>query len=1172
MLLLALSLAGLRDTAAPVLALEQPAYCGIEEHVHTAACPEHCLQPLHSHSRNCYLVLLEENDINVLLSHVTSDTDNSLQEIITDRLETVLPPQPAPPPVQQSEAPTLQQPPTALPDLTEVDISTLNKTPASVEEPRGIVFNENLYLASALQSGPTDLALPETEEEQETTQVVVTVEEEESLSTLAVGDNPSTSSRRVNFYVYLDGKWTSIGYSSFDSYRNSWYYGARMSTSTMVNFINTQLGTSLSYTSFSLKYATSASASSWSDASISSQYTTFGTNYGQQNTARQAKYVRIVDSSGDPIPFFTVKFIDLGGNTTTRYVQGGQTVTMPTTGYDAVWSDGTTDYAEGQAVEINSTKTFTARENTGQIRIVYDVNFPTVSSVTVSTKPTLYGTANTTVTDTVALDSSTIIRNVSQQEVMGKVNNNSTNLSRIIRFSGWRISGTDTILSANSHISFQELQNYAGGSRLVLEGVWETLAVQTASFFVRYDSVAVDTNGNITSQDSNRYTPEIFATHVGGEDAKTLDYNALHAKYNIADVSADNSYTADQAIRALYGEQPGIWLQSFPTDEYIFSQLKQYAQYLQVDGQPVNVDDLNDNTYTIRWYVFKCQSDAWHIDGRLVKKEGLMHVAKSFAGNKTAVEQAKEDFYIVAANEDGDNRYVMTLDAVANPRTHPAYASGSKYITPTSYDAASDRYLWQLDGITYGELWTLTENPHPADATFSTHSDWRVVDIFNLQNKVGTGRTVEVSGVTYATDAGTPEVLRVEFTNVYHNSDAIIIKKEDARTGNPLAGATFQLVQNGEPLHFSYNAETNQYFYDSTGGITELAGSDTGYYEIVVSGFSYDNGDIVVQELVPPPGYTPVENVIIGYKDDGTVGILSQSPMATYDAGLLVVQNTTESTSVTVRKSWLCPESDWTDVTVQLLANDGLVSYLVPGVEPEMTLTAANAYTATWNDLPIYANGQRIVWSVREVKIGAESCKPDYTFANWIVDYSDPIYTTDASGVIVNTAFTIENDTRRTLLRLTKTNLGGGLRLADATFTLQHLLPNGSGGYTVDPSFTARTMTTGSEGTLTFDNLLYGYYKLTEIQAPGGYVLLADPIYLTITESGNVVVDAHAYAESGNAAYSIAVRNQPQLPLPATGGAGGTASAISGWLLSLGAIGALALPYRKRKRGERSDE
>jgi len=155
------------------------------------------------------------------------------------------------------------------------------------------------------------------------------------------------------------------------------------------------------------------------------------------------------------------------------------------------------------------------------------------------------------------------------------------------------------------------------------------------------------------------------------------------------------------------------------------------------------------------------------------------------------------------------------------------------------------------------------------------------------------------------------------------------------------------------------------------------------------------------------------------------------------------------------------------------------------------------------------------------------------------MEYADPVYTYSDTGAVTNTSFTIRNDTRRTLLRVNKTNLSGAFRLEGAVFTLQHLIPDGSG-YTEDPTFALRTQTTGADGTLTFDNLKYGYYRLVETVPPRGYEELPDPIYLTIQEDGTVLVDSHIYAESGSAAYSVVVRNRSMAPLPDTGG-GGTA-------------------------------
>ena len=281
--------------------------------------------------------------------------------------------------------------------------------------------------------------------------------------------------------------------------------------------------------------------------------------------------------------------------------------------------------------------------------------------------------------------------------------------------------------------------------------------------------------------------------------------------------------------------------------------------------------------------------------------------------------------------------------------------------------------------------------------------------------------------------------------------------------------------------------------------------------------------------------------------------------MASYDNGLLRIRNTTDSTAVSVEKQWLCPEEEWQPVTVQLLANGQPVNLLIPGVEPSVELNSENQYTSVWEGLPRYANGAEIVWSVRETRIGSEDCLSNFTFANWLVDYGAPTYTYDDTGRLTNTAFTIRNDTRRTMLRLIKTNLGGGIRLQGAEFRLERLI-----GGEPDPEFAARTMTTGSDGTLTFDNLKYGDYRLTELRPPPGYFPLEEAIYLTIQENGTVEVQGHPYAMAGATAFSIQVLNQPEVPLPLTGGAGTGGSIAAGLLLMAAAAGGALLSKRRR--------
>ncbi len=1117
------------------VALEQEIRCGIEEHTHNDSCYNGdfliCDKPAHTHDGNCYIVLLKENDINNILTLLGNSESHSLENVITDTMSSVL--------TFNANLNSADSGSSEVVPLSQDRVAEFNNTISNEDELPDIVLNENINTVSTLAVG-------DTEEEPQTN----------ATTTFNIQADPNTSNYHANFYLYLDEKWTCIGSLEFTTQRNGTRYNSVLPTADILELVNGALGTDYAYNSFDIAVASSLNGSySKTNIGMASVTTTIG--YRQQNTtARATKYVRLIPEGGSAtstaFAFYTVEYIYPDGTTVTNYVRSGTTVKLPSGNYE--WSDGNNTYSSEQAVTITKKTTFEARllGPPTYININYDVAFPTVSGVTVSTKPTIAGLATTTVKDEYTENSEVTIRNVSQHSVQGTVNGNSTGLTRVIQFRGWKVGNTDTIIQPNTKLVWEELIKYSNNTTsLNLTAVWEYDAKQTATFFIRFDSVAVDTEGNITGQDSNKYTKQIFAAYVGGVDT-SLNTNNLQSKYGIADTTSDNSYGADQEIRALYGERTdGVWLSAFPSDAFVFEQLVQYANtgYLSVDGVPVKAEDLNSREYAIRWYVFKSQDDAWHIDGKLVKKVGLIHVYKTFAGNKELIAEAKSDFYIDATDVSTGVNTVLNLNNYA------------------SYDAANDKYMWEITDVDYGEYWEITEHPHQfndSSVAFSVFSEYTVMDAHGDQSISGTGTSLSVKGMTYALDEGVDEVLRAEFTNIYNRSDSIIIKKQDSLTGVSIGGAVFRLYQNGSPLKFTYNSSTDRYEYaPETGTITNLEGNVNGYYEICIEDFSYDIGPITIREITAPTGYTPIGDIEIGYTDDeGTVGILSgNSELIRYMSGVLIVGNSTDSSSVTVKKSWECNESEWQDVTVQLLANGKLVTMVIAGVEPQAVLNADNNWTYTWENLPVYVNGTKIAWSVKETAIGSEMAKADGSFVNWLVSYGLPIISTDENGD-ENTLLTVINTTKRVLLRLTKTNLWKTEQLTGATFLLEAVDANGN----VLPNEVAKTATTGDAGTLIFDNLKCGVrYRLTETQAPNGYLEMSEYIYFTINEDGTVSVEDSFYAEAGTTAYNLVVKNGMIVDLPESGGIGTSMFYAIGLMLIAIAAGIYIYHLRKRR-------
>jgi len=1291
-----LSLISIRGAFVSTVALEQTARCGAAEHRHSAACYEDnrlcCTRAEHIHNRNCYLVLLKDNDINDLLSHIDSDKSHSLETLILRTVDTAIlynedlylaeqmasggtgsvflsnvstntaveepavstpeaPGDPAPEDPGgssqiESSASNLVSPPASTPESVQgLDISELNETISEKQIEPNIVLNENLYNASALSGATGNAAvLPNP------------VGGSGGISTLAVGDDQVDDNYTANFYINLDtqNNWVCIGNLPFERVPGSINnrYNLQIRTADIVDLVNEALGTSYTSSDFRVKYATSANSQSWTGTTLGTTYTNIGSNL-RNNNSTQARYLRLTNSNGADVRFYTVTFEHADGTAETLYVKndtkitlpagqwksgtvtynGGQTYTVTSkvtfvsqtctvtlrypngevstqtvtsgsqftlpAGYD--WLTGSTVYVGGERVTVNGNVEFTGSVPvyytvtyqypdkdsetetvkagtqielpggyiwtvngisyaggdsvtvTGDtvcigaaapIQVRYTVNFPmqgydygrTVTAPGAS--PTVYGTTQTTATFTVQPAESATVRTVSQTLVR-LTTNHAYGATYPVNFAGWE-SETGERISPYSRISWSELQAYDSDNDgyVDLTGQWTHGRESAVNFFVLYNANVGSTDGS-----SGNYTPSIYSTYASNPDTQ---YTSAKPMYNAT--TDAQALVNDPKIRDMYGEKADkMWMSTFPTDEEVFESLKAHVGRLTVDGEQVNVEDLNSNEYAIRWYkVVYYDDDGWHVDGKLTRKVGVIEVSKTFAGNDTLIGGAKTNFSITATN-------------------------GTRTVTLNSGNAVDDgdgnpnTWFWRIEGVKYNEAWTITESTE-SSADVIHYAEWAVSDAsVNSQTGNGTGGSVTVRGVTYASDLADPEWLRVDFNNIYYHKDSLMIKKADGVTGEALSGAQFRLYQNDVLMTFDYDSASGMYVYDPSGNGAYDTLSGSGYMNIAAKDFSFDNGPITVREIKAPANYNPVGDIKVGYTDTGQakVGIIDDVDFATYFDGLLVVYNSANTMNVTAEKIWECDESEWQDITVQLFANGSanLAATLSGTQTTVVDLTAANSYRHTWTDLPIYAYGARVEWSIKELRIGAEACKADYTFANWAVSYDAAVY--DADG---NVTLAVHNTPSRPLLYLTKTNSGGTAQLGGATFSLVQVSASGA---PVD-GFVTRTATTNEQGVLLFDNLLYGArYRITEERAPSGYKELTVPIYLTIAEGGVVVVDAHTHARADAVAYNVVVTNDSLPEMPETGGSGpGDIFGLGGGLMLLSACGYMLLQSRKKGRRE----
>ena len=178
-----------------------------------------------------------------------------------------------------------------------------------------------------------------------------------------------------------------------------------------------------------------------------------------------------------------------------------------------------------------------------------------------------------------------------------------------------------------------------------------------------------------------------------------------------------------------------------------------------------------------------------------------------------------------------------------------------------------------------------------------------------------------------------------------------------------------------------------------------------------------------------------------------------------------------------------------------------------------------------------------------------------------------------------NTVLTVTNSKGRGQVKLLKKDRADQSPLPGAVFTLERLKPRGSDAgeaeentqfkvgefnnelWMVDDNYTSLKLTTDEEGMIDFGNLPYGYYRVTEVEAPEGYILLDEPYDFKITEE----VLEEVQKEKGENFLTLEIENRSVITLPIAGAAGTAAFTAAGVLL----IAVALILYRRHLRLQR---
>lgn len=590
----------------------------------------------------------------------------------------------------------------------------------------------------------------------------------------------------------------------------------------------------------------------------------------------------------------------------------------------------------------------------------------------------------------------------------------SDNIKFIYFFAGWRTDSGD-LIPADEFLTAEDFSRYGQDGILTLTAVWKAKdangRVMSVNFYVSINCEIADNLSNgFSSQKKENFTKSLYYTGIFGTENVSTDGGLNHML--LAPPEAESTaYETDMTLRKMNETAyKGVTLESLPSDEYVFECLQNSGTKITIEGVEIPSDRLTTEHFKVRWYVLKYdQTDGWHVDGVLVAKEGHLRVRKSFLGDSAGIAQITDpqnDFEIAVKHTPlTGNAITEDYELTLVPKAEEKRAGKVGY---TSYDAETNTYEWILTGNAV-DLYKFSEINYtpkftPGDGDW--HSSNRYIIRGSGADTGGTwvdGTSVETRMESYATDVPSAAYKTVTFSNTYVHAGTLTIHKEDSFTHNGLGGVKFKLAAaDGSEIALYHDSNTGYYSTDESSlGNAEQVTDNT----LVTNKFGnvyikITAGDYVLTEEIPY-GYDGASKISFSVDGSGNLTALTADEggndvSAKYVEGKntarLTIKNDSKLlTTVTVETDWAedTPENQRVPVQIELWCD---------GVRMEgyrVTLSAANNWSYTWENLPLFTDGTAAKYTLRERMIGSTSYDPQTNgdgYAYYHVTYDDAKY------------------------------------------------------------------------------------------------------------------------------------------------------------------------------------
>lgn len=797
------------------------------------------------------------------------------------------------------------------------------------------------------------------------------------------------------------------------------------------------------------------------------------------------------------------------------------------------------------------------REN--EIQFTYYID---VSSVDVGTLPNINGVSE--YTDAIQVTDGTSYVVKAPSKLQYSTNGNGAPNTRV--FAGWYINGSTTKkLDAGELLDEAALKQLVKdyGSAVTLQARWTPVTTpKSATFFINMEMKVEGLTSTASSNASNYVS--LFSTQLnidpvpnldsddedffGGNIAESGTTNAIIRQmgkdgYSLPIPQSDGTGTPtehlfrfqafpnDEKMLASIRAQQAVYISQFeasdyydaskPTDvtsyraDYIINGNGQKVYAHQIICRTVGdktyyvpAEEITAENYTIHWYVLNYYTaNGWHVDGVLVRKPGYLTVKKVFYGDQTAINSLKPNYSItVTDTADNSTAYTLVVDS-SKSGTQPTYVDGNTYtwVIPLT---AGDRYNLKEDGYIYSD----GDNDPDNDLITTSAEVW-------LSNPVADSDQI-TSRQTYNEETGVNVVAKsynsnvdytgyqtVNFFNSYLSKRALDIFKVDD-SGQAIPGVGFKLMLDGQQAPLWKHKQTGVYYisdpkdtdnYDSVeNGLIVV--NDSGHATVMGMHDGSVRNFTLIEETVPE-GYIKSADINFKLTANGTMELVGTYDNVSLTDGVMRIVNNSARIRIKVTKNWQA--EDKPDVTVRLMKQNAEGTLSAAGNYPDLVLNEANNWTASWENVPYAVGGEKVEYTIREMKIGGTAYQSEYPngFENYVISVTAPAYTYDDAGLPTEAAFTVTNTVRTGGLQFTKTD-PNGTPLFRAGFQLYRdaacMDPYGLGVFS------------DLRGIVNFGDLAVGTYYMREERAPDGYIK-SDTVYkITVTTAGTTITELNS--------------------------------------------------------------